>query len=898
MSDRFEEALRRSLPEKTRPELDARILFSARRRISARRLRLGLSALAAAAAVIFAITLGRRAERDPDAARPPIASPALTADGTVVADPGADLDLSGLPQFIRLRHGGVRVPAGFGDVNIAVPGGAVVTHGAARVAVGDDGDLEMKNAAIKAGFGAAALAGATIVWVAVASGHADVDIAGVREVLSAPTERVFAFDPKGRAPAPERPESAPASSPAPAALRDPFADPKADWRGIVVDAVTRRPIEGAEAALVDWDPSDVFTQRHFARRMEDGRILSIHGKVPEKTLESLFFGPATGRTAAAAVAARTDAEGRFAMIAPREEFTALVVRAPGYLLAGWIRGDREFFQKDGAPPTIALVRARQIKIAIVEPDGRALRGIRPFSAGEIGRILAIGIRVPETENLWLSTTRIVPPGAAMDLEMPDAAEVAVDFEIEGFKPLRALMPLPPGDTWTLTLERLPGIEGTVVAEDGRPIDGASVKVESEDRFLTVRTRSHVAESRTTNDGFFRASTVGRTITVTVSAEGFADAVLRDVKPETRDLCVRLARVAAGGMRGRVMTSDGAPIPEQTIVVRRRDSADYFAATAKTDATGSYAFEGLKPGRYDVVLARAGNDELGEDHPADATKTVNLRQNAVEVLAGRETAGIDFILTTGGTVLGEVKDIERYSEHTTISLVKPHADGDYDLLATLTTGSDHTFRFVGIPAGTYAVVVGFGTTIRVVEVREGETTRVDLGARGARLTATVRRNGRAVADAAVIFGRVTPGGIDADNAKTDAAGRFSVGLDLPCDAIVRCVDPQTQSCTLIKVALGAGDQSIDIEWPKGTIEIDPPADLAPGAVLEVEAVRVGGVAIPAVRASLGAMSGANGAKRRFDGLADGEYRIRGRSPDDAFRRDVEVKNGVAVFREPR
>ncbi|MEM1095053.1 MAG: carboxypeptidase regulatory-like domain-containing protein [Bacteroidota bacterium] len=157
----------------------------------------------------------------------------------------------------------------------------------------------------------------------------------------------------------------------------------------------------------------------------------------------------------------------------------------------------------------------------------------------------------------------------------------------------------------------------------------------------------------------------------------------------------------GSVSGVARFSDGSAVTRGAVHLTSPSSNDLFGGTvARTfvRSDGTYRFDRIPEGTYIVsVVAARENARLiqwydGATTAEDATP--------IDVVAGVETSGIDFSVSSGATISGTVRN--QRNEPLTDVLVIAHkeetARTDTPMLSYASTGPDGTYRFIGLEEG--------------------------------------------------------------------------------------------------------------------------------------------------------------------------------------------------------
>ncbi|MFE3038085.1 MFS transporter [Streptomyces canus] len=161
---------------------------------------------------------------------------------------------------------------------------------------------------------------------------------------------------------------------------------------------------------------------------------------------------------------------------------------------------------------------------------------------------------------------------------------------------------------------------------------------------------------------------------------------------------------AGRLAGRVLTG-GAPVPDATVTLT--DARGEVVATTRSGPEGAYVITELLAGEYTLAAG------------APAYRPTAL---PVTVRASRDTRQ-DVELAGGAVLRGTVRaGGGRSVEDARVTLL----DGAGNVVDTLTTGPDGTFRFADLTGGEYTVIAaGYPPVATVLQVAGGGRTERDL-----------------------------------------------------------------------------------------------------------------------------------------------------------------------------
>ncbi len=157
------------------------------------------------------------------------------------------------------------------------------------------------------------------------------------------------------------------------------------------------------------------------------------------------------------------------------------------------------------------------------------------------------------------------------------------------------------------------------------------------------------------------------------------------------------------IRGRVMTSDGRPVPQAVVRLESQDSPRLMPA-AVTNRAGEYEFQRLFAAAYSVVASKPGflTTAYGQQRPSDMRESIELRsseaRNDVNIALRRPSALSGRITDESG------EPMERASVHV---LRIQYRDGRRRLVDAGGGGTHRTddrgaYRIYGLPPGEYFV----------------------------------------------------------------------------------------------------------------------------------------------------------------------------------------------------
>ena len=232
------------------------------------------------------------------------------------------------------------------------------------------------------------------------------------------------------------------------------------------------------------------------------------------------------------------------------------------------------------------------------------------------------------------------------------------------------------------------VGGTVLSEDGSPVDGVRVDAYGANGYFTTLTDA---------DGSYQIGGVETgeyTVRFTDPSNSYIGEYFDDAADQAAAQTVQVfgfeltdeinARLAPyGSISGRVTDRSGEPVAG--VVVRTEPRY----ATATTDADGRYRIVGLTSSNYKVSFTPPDGPFVDQwfDGAADRSTATG-----VAVTTSEETTGIDAQLVEGGTVTGRVTDRAGV----------PLAGISVSVASrTSLTAADGTYRVEGLPAGSYS-----------------------------------------------------------------------------------------------------------------------------------------------------------------------------------------------------
>ncbi|GHE68552.1 MFS transporter [Streptomyces longispororuber] len=240
--------------------------------------------------------------------------------------------------------------------------------------------------------------------------------------------------------------------------------------------------------------------------------------------------------------------------------------------------------------------------------------------------------------------------------------------------------------------------GTVQHPDGTVVPRAALTL------INVAGRQ-VGRGASGDDGRYALATPGAGSFVLIAAAGGHQPQAVTVTVGERPVELDVVLGGAGRLAGSVCTADGTPVRDAAVTLT--DVRGDVVATTRSGREGGYVFTELVAGEYTLAAS------------APAFRPAAL---PVSVQAARETRQ-DVELAGGAVLRGTVRaGGGRPVEDARVTLL----DAGGNVVDTLTTGADGTFRFVDLSSGEYTVIAaGYPPVATVLQVAGGGRTERDV-----------------------------------------------------------------------------------------------------------------------------------------------------------------------------
>lgn len=239
--------------------------------------------------------------------------------------------------------------------------------------------------------------------------------------------------------------------------------------------------------------------------------------------------------------------------------------------------------------------------------------------------------------------------------------------------------------------------GTVQHHDGSTVPHAALTL------IDVQGQQ-IGRGASGADGRYALSVPGSGSYVMIAAAGGHQPQAVTVTVGERHVELDVVLGGAGRLAGAVVTADGTPVRDAAVTLT--DVRGDVVATTRSGREGGYVITELVAGEYTLAAS------------APAFRPAAL---PVSVQASRETRQ-DIELAGGAVLRGTVRAGGRPVEDARVTLL----DAAGNVVDTLTTGPDGTFRFIDLSSGEYTVIAaGYPPVATVLQVAGGGRTERDL-----------------------------------------------------------------------------------------------------------------------------------------------------------------------------
>ncbi|MFJ1589573.1 MFS transporter [Kitasatospora albolonga] len=248
--------------------------------------------------------------------------------------------------------------------------------------------------------------------------------------------------------------------------------------------------------------------------------------------------------------------------------------------------------------------------------------------------------------------------------------------------------------------RLSGVpvRGSVQHPDGTRVDGAALT-------LVDVQGQQVGRGSGGEDGRYALTAPAAGSYVLIAAAGGHQPQAVSVTVGDRPVELDVVLGGAGRLAGSVLSADGAPVPDAAVTLT--DVRGEVVASTRSGREGGYVITELVAGEYTLAAAAPGFRPAAL--PVSVQAARETRQD-IELAGGAVLRGI--VRATGG----------RPVEDARVTLL----DAAGNVVDTLTTGPDGSFRFVDLSSGEYTVIAaGYPPVATVLQVPGGGRAERDL-----------------------------------------------------------------------------------------------------------------------------------------------------------------------------
>ncbi|MER5789546.1 MFS transporter [Streptomyces sp. NPDC001980] len=264
------------------------------------------------------------------------------------------------------------------------------------------------------------------------------------------------------------------------------------------------------------------------------------------------------------------------------------------------------------------------------------------------------------------------------------------------EPTAANAPIPPSRS-PHTGAGIP-VCGTVQHPDGTVVPRAALT-------LIDAVGRQIGRGASAEDGRYALATPGTGSYVLIAAAGGHQPQAVSVTVGERPVELDVVLGGAGRLAGSVLTADGTPVRDATVTLTNVHGE--VVASVRSGREGGYVITELVAGEY--TLAASAPAFRPAALPVTVQASRETRQN-VELAGGAVLKGT--VRAGGG----------RPVEDARVTLL----DAAGNVVDTLTTGADGTFRFVDLSSGEYTVIAaGYPPVATVLQVAGGGRTERDL-----------------------------------------------------------------------------------------------------------------------------------------------------------------------------
>ena len=390
------------------------------------------------------------------------------------------------------------------------------------------------------------------------------------------------------------------------------------------------------------------------------------------------------------------------------------------------------------------------------------------------------------------TLEHVPPGATVLIATaPGYASTRLNVTVEEGKTLSDV---------ELPLDQGVRLTGRVTGPNGSPLADVRVHIAPSPSGVFSTRGSEASATTDANGEYTLEALLAGEETISFTHAKYAP-TSKQVTLKGREAKLDVQLSAGLRITGTVVTEAGAPVADARVDAM---SSSGGMESARTNASGSFEIEGLKPGRYRFMAAKSG---AGEG-----------RLDDVDVSSG---APVRITIQSGATIYGRVTGLPERDLGSVI--VEARAGRSNASASPDSTGS---YRIEGAPTGTVQVSAYMMPGAQVgqrrsgaqtIEVEAGGSQNVDIAFRSdVTIRGRVTRNDAPLKNASVNFWPRRGSRAQASaSTTTDESGNYSVsGLD-EGEYSVDVIDMQRYSPYATTYAVG-GSATFDIDFRTGSV----------------------------------------------------------------------------------
>lgn len=298
-------------------------------------------------------------------------------------------------------------------------------------------------------------------------------------------------------------------------------------------------------------------------------------------------------------------------------------------------------------------------------------------------------------RIFLYLVPVLVLGLLIALFLKEKPLISHDVPALETEPAQVNAPIPPTRS-PHTTPAVP-VHGTVQHPDGTFVPRAALT-------LIDVAGQQIGRGASGDDGRYALATPGPGAYVLIAAAGGHQPQAVSVTVGERPVELDIVLGGAGRLAGRVLTPDGTPVDATVTLTNVHGEV---VATTRSGREGGYVITELVAGEYTLAASSPAF------RPAAVPATVK---------AARETRQ-DIELAGGALLRGTVRaGGGRPVEDARVTLL----DAVGNVMDTLTTGPDGTFRFVDLATGEYTVIAtGYPPVATVLQVAGGGRTERDL-----------------------------------------------------------------------------------------------------------------------------------------------------------------------------